>query len=51
MMSSMSSSMGGFEAPASPEILGSSLLEEAKRELKRMKKQKKRTLSRTNTHG
>ncbi|XP_070199772.1 kinesin-like protein KIF21A isoform X3 [Littorina saxatilis] len=51
MMSSMMSSMGGFEAPASPEILGSALLEEAKRELKKMKKQKKRSQSKTSAHG
>ncbi|KAK7486684.1 hypothetical protein BaRGS_00022085 [Batillaria attramentaria] len=51
MMSSITSSMGGFEAPASPDIMGSSLLEEAKRELKRMKKQKKVPKSRTSSHG
>ena len=51
MMCSMTS-MGGFEAPASPDILGTSLLDEAKQELKKMKRQKKRSQTRANAqHG
>jgi hypothetical protein len=42
----MSSLAGGFEAPASPspDVLGSALLKEAKRELRHMKKKKKRSI-------
>ena len=42
MSSSMMSSMGGFEAPASPDILGAALIKEAKKELRNMKKQQRK---------
>ena len=51
MMSSITSSMGGFEAMASPDSMAGSLLDEAKRDLKKMKRQKKRSQSRTSAHG
>lgn len=51
LMSSMTSSMGGFEAPVSPEALTSSLLDVARRDVKKMKKIRKRSESQTSSHG
>ncbi|XP_025085629.1 kinesin-like protein KIF21A isoform X2 [Pomacea canaliculata] len=51
LMSSMTSSMGGFEAPVSPEALTSSLLDVARREVKKMKKIRNRSESQTSSHG